>query len=263
MQYSGYSQKFRGEIINSAYMAYRKIKAQVDNGDRPLYRPREWKRDERSRSKKDKQLNWYKKGGYESVIFVPATPNSELQKKYSNEVTKSGLKIRIVERAGKSIKSFIQKSDPFTDKNCNQEDCMLCKSGGKGSCRIKEVEYNMKCKGCKEDISTLDAVYKGETSKNTYVRGKKHIYELEHKLDSSSLWRHCREKHGGVVQEFEMNQIASYKNDAMLRQIMEAVRISNSENENLMNSKKEWNHFQLTEVVLGGRNKRSNSQRTR
>ena len=132
MQYSGYSQKFRGEIINSAYIAYRKIKAQVDDGDRPLYRTREWQENERRRSKRDKQVNWYKKGGYESVIFVPATPNSELQKKYSDEVSKSGLKIRIVERAGKS-KSFIQRSDPFTDKNCRQDDCMLCKSGGKGS----------------------------------------------------------------------------------------------------------------------------------
>ena len=59
-----------------------------------------------------------------------------------------------------------------------------------------------------------------------------------------------------------MNQIASYKNDAMLRQIMEAVRISNTENEHLMNSKQEWNSFQLTDVVLGGRNRRSNSHRT-
>ena len=263
MQYSGYSQKFRGEIVNSACNAYKEIKAQVDSGSRPLYRPREWQRDERNRSKRDKQLNWYKKGGYESVIFVPATPNSELQKKYSNEVTKSGLKIRIVERAGKSIKSFLQRSDPFTDKNCNQEDCMLCKSGGRGSCRVNNVEYNIKCVGCKEDNAVLDSVYKGETYRNCYVRGKEHLKDLNNKLESSSLWRHCREKHGSEVQKFEMNQIASYRNDSMLRQIMEAVRISNSDSENLMNSKKEWNHFQLTDVVLGGRNNRSNSQQDR
>ena len=57
-----------------------------------------------------------------------------------------------------------------------------------------------------------------------------------------------------------MYQIASYNNDAMLKQIMEAVRISYSESENLM---KEWNHFQLTDVVLGGRNNRLNSHQDR
>ena len=46
-----------------------------------------------------------------------------------------------------------------------------------------------------------------------------------------------------------MNQIDSYKNDYMRRQIMEAVRISNSDSENFMNSKKELKHFQITDVV--------------
>ena len=257
MQYSGYSHKFRSEVIDSAYKAYENIKQLADDGTRPFYRPREWQREERSKAKRQKQLNWYKKGGYDSVIFVPATPNSELQKKYSDEVTKSGLKIRIVERAGKSIKSFVQRSDPFTPKNCSQEDCLLCRSEGKGSCRIPSVTYNIKCLACKEDIEVVDSVYEGETSGNCYVRGKQHLYELERNLDKSSLWRHSRDKHNGVVQNFQMSQTGSYKNDAMLRQIMEAVRISNSGNVNLLNSKKEWNNFQLADVTLGGRNNSS------
>ena len=92
MQYSGYTHKFRSEIIDSAYKAYEKIKELADSETRPFYRPREWQREERSKAKRQKQLNWYKTGGYDSVIFVPATPNSELQKKYSNEVAKSGMK---------------------------------------------------------------------------------------------------------------------------------------------------------------------------
>ena len=147
------------------------------------------------------------------------------------------MKIRIVKRAGKSIKSFFQRSDPFTDKNCNQEDCMLCKSGGTGSCRVNNVEYNIKCVGCKEDNAVLDSVYKGETYRNCYVRGNEHLRDLDNKLENSSLWRHCREKHGSEVQKFEMIPC--------LDRFMEAARISNSDSENLMNSKKEWNHFQL------------------
>ena len=180
-----------------------------------------------------------------------------MQKKYSDEVARSGLKIRIVERAGKSIKSFVQRSDPFTPKNCGQENCLLCRSEGKGSCRIPSVTYNIKCLACKDDIEAVDSVYEGETSENCYVRGKQHLYDLEHKSDRSSLWRHSRDKHNGIAQNFQMSQTGSYKNDAMLRQIMEAVRISNSSNINLLNSKKEWNNFQLAEVVLGGRNNSS------
>ena len=84
------------------------------------------------------------------------------------------------------------------------------------------------------------------------------VKDLDNKLENSSLQKHCREKHGSEVRKFEMNQIASYRNGSMLRQIMEAFRISNSDSE-----KKEWNHFQLTDVVLGGRNNRSNSQQDR
>ena len=46
-------------------------------------------------------------------MFVPATPGSVLMKKYKNEVQKSGIKIRIVEKAGISLKQQLQRSDPF------------------------------------------------------------------------------------------------------------------------------------------------------
>ena len=167
------------------------------------------------------------------------------------------MKTRIVERAGKSLKSFVQRSDPFRHKDCGQEDCLLCRSEGKGDCRMPSVTYNIKCLACKEDLEVPDSVYEGETSENCYVRGKQHLYDLKHKLDKSSLWRHLRDKHNGVVQDFQMGQTGSYKNDAMLRQIMEAVRISNSSNVDLLNSRKEWNNFQLAEVTLGGRNNSS------
>ena len=47
------------------------------------------------------------------MMFVPATPGSVLMKKYKNEVQKSGIKIRIVEKAGISLKQQLQRSDPF------------------------------------------------------------------------------------------------------------------------------------------------------
>ena len=45
-----------------------------------MYRPKGWNREEREQERARKKVNWYKKNGSESVIFVPATPGSQLQK---------------------------------------------------------------------------------------------------------------------------------------------------------------------------------------
>ena len=119
MQYSGYSKKFRHEFSNAALKAYDEIHRRADCGDRPLYRPYEWNREERDKAKKDKITSWYGRGGYESVIFVPSTPDSILQKRYQSEVDRQGLRIRVVEKAGRSIESMVQRSDPFQPDRCD------------------------------------------------------------------------------------------------------------------------------------------------
>ena len=39
-----------------------------------------------TKKKTRKRSNWYKKGGNEAVIFVPATKNSQLPKRYQKEI---------------------------------------------------------------------------------------------------------------------------------------------------------------------------------
>ena len=82
MQYSGYSKKFRHEVVNAALKAYDEIQRKAKNGERPLYRPYDWNREERDKAKKNKVNDWYGRGGYQSVIFVPSTPGSVLQQRY-------------------------------------------------------------------------------------------------------------------------------------------------------------------------------------
>ena len=47
-----------------------------------------------------------------------------------------------------------------------------------------------------------------------------------------------------------MNVTGIYGNDAMLRQISEAVAIRNSDPKFLMNNKSEWNHQVVPQVVI-------------
>ena len=176
-------------------------------------------------------------------MFIQSSPGSELKRKFQAEVDRSGLRIRVVEKAGRSIKSALQRSDPFKSATCDRDTCLVCETGGKGSCSTNGVNYAIKCVGC-------ERTYHGETSRNGFSRGKEHLQELDGQAASSVMWRHCRERHGGTIQDFTMDITGNYRNDAMLRQIAEAVRIDNTPRGKLLNNKTEWNYVQFPRVLV-------------
>jgi hypothetical protein len=69
------------------------------------------------------------------------------------------------------------------------------------------------------------AHYKGETSKNTYTRGLKHLDQLRNKSKDSVLWAHCKEHHQSSEVPFRMEKTGSFS-DPLSRQIMEGVQIN-------------------------------------
>ncbi|PFX22394.1 hypothetical protein AWC38_SpisGene13073 [Stylophora pistillata] len=79
LQYSGYDQKFRTEVVRSALKAYNRIIELNASGEQPLYGPREWKRLERDQERRGKRESGYRKGGFDTMTFVPATPGSLLK----------------------------------------------------------------------------------------------------------------------------------------------------------------------------------------
>ncbi|PFX11460.1 hypothetical protein AWC38_SpisGene24796, partial [Stylophora pistillata] len=97
LQYSAYDQKFRKEVVRSALAAYNRLVELDANGEKPLHRPREWKAHERARERKKRRDNWFRKGGYETVIFVPATPGSQIKRRYMREIKATESKIKVVE----------------------------------------------------------------------------------------------------------------------------------------------------------------------
>jgi hypothetical protein len=238
MQYSGYNKKFRHEVVNSALKAYKQMVATERAGGRPLYRNKEWKRIERTKEKERKGRTWYKRGGYTSVIMIPTTPNSELKRKLECDIKRSGLKIKIVEKASTSVKSLLQKSNPLKREKCNDKDCLVCTTGGKGNCKSTGITYEVSCKRCGDK-------YIGETARNAYTRGKEHLMALDSKAESSIMNKHCKDKHGGIIEDFTMNVIGTFQGDAMLRQISESVRISRENQKALINNKTEWNFVKL------------------
>ena len=244
MQAAQYDQSFRLQVLKSALNAYKKKKECDAKGGTPFYRNRQWKRNERRREKEKKKKDWYKRGGKESVMFISATPNSRLKDLLQKEIDKTPYKIRVVEKSGTKLIKLLQKNDPFKTKTCrNREECMVCSGSKPGGCRDSGVTYRINCLGCK-------GVYKGETGKNGFSRGKKHHDDYVNKRDVSAMWKHCILKHEEQEQQFEMVIEDRSRNDPTKRQILEAVRIQKVPKDLLMNGKSEWNSARIPRAMI-------------
>ena len=54
----------------------------------PMFRNKDWKKEERREKKKMKKKNWATKKGHIAPIFVPATPGGDLDKKMKETADK-------------------------------------------------------------------------------------------------------------------------------------------------------------------------------
>ena len=218
--YSGYDKKFRHDVITTALASYRKMKENDEKGETPMYRSKMWKRRERREAKRGRKKNWYRKGGYKSVIFVPSTPISTLLRRYQQKVEESGIPIKLIEKSGQTLNNILRTSDPRKDSKCKRGDCPVCTTGGKGNCKKLNVNYRKTCE--------CDGEYTG-----------KHQDRLREENDKSDLWDHCKKKHAGEKKTFRMDVIESFHRDPLLRQVTEATRISRANKERSINKKEE------------------------
>ena len=152
-------------------------------------------------------------------------------KRFNNIVSASGIDIKIIERSGATLGEQLRTSDPRKERKCRREDCPVCATGGKGNCKILNINYQMTCE--------CDDTYIGTTSRGAYTRGKEHADDLEKKKQKSDLWQHCIQKHEGQIKKVKMDVIESFKNDPLLRQVSEATRINRSNKKTLINKKEE------------------------
>ena len=79
-----------------------------------------------------------------------------------------------------------------------------------------------------------DDVYIGTTTRSAYIRGREHHSDMIGMNEDSDLWRHCVKKHEGQIQAFK---IETFKVDPLLRQVSEAVRISRTHKDKIINRK--------------------------
>ena len=237
MQFLGYPQEDRVLVYKKAKKVFENIVERDRIGECPMYRGKFWQRKERDKAKLHNKYKWYEKGGHETVMFIEATPNEQLAKTCRRALKEAGLKIRVVERAGKSIKRILAKSDPFRKTVCDQDKCKVCKLDSKANCKGRGVVYQMKCQGC-IGKRTNDGLYVGETVRSVGERIGEHLTKYEVNDKSSVFHKYVEEKHGGERQNVRLKVVSSCGNDAMLRQVTEAVLIKELNPE--LNAKEEW-----------------------
>ena len=81
---------------------------------------------------------------------MDATPRSVLAKECRKIMKEAELKIRVVERSGKSLKQYLARSDPFKTPNCGNEESCVCKTDPTLNCKTRDAVYEIKCITCAE-----------------------------------------------------------------------------------------------------------------
>ena len=118
-------------------------------------------------------------------------------------------KFRIVEKTGISVKNMLSRNYPWGVRKCKEEKCFQCSScpDPKYSCRKPGIAYTITCLKCVTE--GLKSVYEGESSKNAYARGKKHLQELKSSVRTNAMVMHNMAHHDSPKE----NNFAGCKTD--------------------------------------------------
>ena len=134
MKLSGYNERYRLNIIQSAPRKWEEQKKQDKIGIRPLYRKKQWNRETRKQEKEMKKKQWFRQDNARFTIFCPYTPNSRLFKMWKTKAeeikkdSKGRVNAKIIERGGTSLKSQLCKLAPVEQERCNDLSCKVCSS---------------------------------------------------------------------------------------------------------------------------------------
>ena len=125
-RFSGYDQIFRHDVVKTALKRYDDNKQGSNQTT------------ERTQTRRSKEKRKY---GTDTVMFVPSTQNEELKKEIQRCADKHKIKIKVQEKVDNSVRRELQRSNPFTAKECLV--CLVCERGSGIDCRTRGCIYEM------------------------------------------------------------------------------------------------------------------------
>ena len=81
-------------------------------------------------------------------MIVDASPEGEIKAIFEEEIAKSNLKIRVIERPGMKHQFITMVTNENKKSKCPPDTCLVCDTEKGGNCRSKEVVYEIACKSC-------------------------------------------------------------------------------------------------------------------
>ena len=127
----------------------------------------------------------------------------------------------------------------------------MCRTKGKGECRVESVVYKIWCGKCEGEGRRR--IYVGETGRSAWERGKDHLKAWREKEEGSFMWKHQCNEHGedGMEEGDIKMEVIGKPRKALQRQVEEAVRIGEEKPGEVMNSKKEFGHNKIPRIRIG------------
>ena len=114
MKIAGYAEGFRARVLSEGIKGYVKKVLSSERNNTPLNRPKQM-----ISANRRKKRNWLSStdfGDFQSILFVPATPNSILARMIRDceERNSQGrtVKIKVVERSGRTVKNSLAPNYP-------------------------------------------------------------------------------------------------------------------------------------------------------
>ena len=177
---SGYSERFRHEVISDSLRGYQKLLLGEREGGRPVDRSKRYQQLERRRRKQEKGERWYRREARgtrirEGIFIIPPTPHSVMAKEFKKicqeELRGTNISMGVTERGGRRLGQELGCTLPGRSSRepCGRGKCFPCNTGSEGMCRRTGVGYQIDCVLCEN--SNIQSQYAGETGKNLYMRG--------------------------------------------------------------------------------------------
>ena len=189
------------------------------------------------------------------MIRVPCTPGAALASAVrivvKEEGARLGLKVKVQEGSGLSLKRSVVSSDLAFGQPCRQGDCPLCLTGyGKGGLHHHRsgAVYSSKCKFCGGDIAS----YWGESGDSAYCRTHQHLDAIGNKDENNAFAKDLtiyHPEHEGNKNAFEF-KLEEIHNKPLTRLCSESNYIHRNTAQIQMNSKAEWHQPVVARVVV-------------
>ena len=192
-----------------------------------------------------------------TVLFVEQTRDGLLAKSIREVLTRLegllGFKVKVVERAGTSLRNLMPNTNPWAGSHCTRSDCTTCNQDmeDKPDCTKRNLVYENICADCNPEAkkkgelkmvnNEVPSVYVGETARSLKERAKEHWEAFKSQDKDSHIWKHWVLHHGAQGETNFIMKVVQFHRSALSRQVGEAIRIRRSV----------WQHSIAEENTIG------------